>query len=538
MRSFSTLAAVLGAVGLAAAADVVEARSGSQRAAEDSTFLIFDSVYEIPQGWEKLDRPDPSTSLHLQIALPQPDHALFQQTLYDLSTPDHPSYGQHLSRDAVRALIKPRVETTAIVESWLESSGVAESDFKVDNEWVNLIVSVAGAESMLNTTFFNFVQTNDKSQTKYIRTLQYSLPSYVFSHISMIHPTTRFHQIRAERNTVFRTEALVEEVSSAEQSTTVIAASCNSTITPSCLRALYNIGDHYATPVKGSLFGVLGFLEQYAKFDALESFLSTLAPYAVGQNFSAVSINGGLDTQDDTVDDDVEANLDIQYAASIGFNNNINFYSSGGRGPVVPDLDQPRGDSNEPYMETLSYFLNLIDSELPQTVTISYGENEQSVPESYSRTVCDMFGQLGLRGVSVLISSGDSGVGSACQTNDGKNTTRFLPIFPAACPYVTSVGGTYKVEPERAVSFSSGGFSDRFPRPAYQDKAVPTYLKRLGSTWDGLYNPEGRGFPDVAAQGLGFIVVDRNPGTLKLEPISVGGTRYVLRSPSFHTLPD
>lgn len=70
--------------------------------------------------------------------------------------------------------------------------------------------------------------------------------------------------------------------------------------------------------------------------------------------------------------------------------------------------------------------------------------------------------------------------GSACQTNDGKNTTRFLPIFPAACPYVTSVGGTYRVEPERAISFSSGGFSDLWDRPAYQDEAVNEYLNILG----------------------------------------------------------
>ena len=57
-------------------------------------------------------------------------------------------------------------------------------------------------------------------------------------------------------------------------------------------------------------------------------------------------------------------------------------------------------------------------------------------------STCSMFAQLGARGVSVLFSSGDTGVGSACETNDGKNATRFLPIFPAACPFVTSVGGT------------------------------------------------------------------------------------------------
>lgn len=132
---------------------------------------------------------------------------------------------------------------------------------------------------------------------------------------------------------------------------------------------------------------------------------------------------------------------------------------------------------------------------------------------------CSLFAQLGARGVSIIFSSGDTGVGSACQTNDGKNTTRFLPIFPAACPFVTSVGGTHHVEPEVAIHFSSGGFSDRFPRPAYQEAAVTEYLVKLGNKWEGLYNPLGRGFPDVAAQAQNFIVVDRG------SEIRVGGTR-------------
>lgn len=120
--------------------------------------------------------------------------------------------------------------------------------------------------------------------------------------------------------------------------------------------------------------------------------------------------------------------------------------------------------------------------------------------------------------MSVIFSSGDTGVGSACQTNDGKNTTRFLPIFPAACPYVTSVGGTFQFNPEQAVSFSSGGFSDLYERPSYQDAAVSKYLTKLGTQWTGLYNAKGRGFPDVAAQGRAYRVVDK--GT----QISVGGT--------------
>lgn len=213
--------------------------------------------------------------------------------------------------------------------------------------------------------------------------------------------------------------------------------------------------------------------------------------------------------------------MDIQYTLGlVAPALKANYYSTPNRGVLVPDLDQPTeaDNQNEPYLDFFTYLVNLPDGQLPQVLSTSYGEDEQSVPEEYSKKVCDLIGQLGTRGVSVIFSSGDTGVGSACQTNDGKNTTRFLPIFPASCPFVTSVGGTTKIDPEEAIYFSSGGFSDRWARPSYQDAAVTDYLKKLGSQWDGLYNPKGRGFPDVAAQGARFRVVDKGA------QISVGGT--------------
>ena len=39
-----------------------------------------------------------------------------------------------------------------------------------------------------------------------------------------------------------------------------------------------------------------------------------------------------------------------------------------------------------------------------------------------------------------MFSSGDDGVGAGdCLTNDGTNTRRFQPNFPASCPFVTTV---------------------------------------------------------------------------------------------------
>ena len=71
---------------------------------------------------------------------------------------------------------------------------------------------------------------------------------------------------------------------------------------------------------------------------------------------------------------------------------------------------------------------------------------------------------------------------------------------------MTSVGATQGTS-ETAASFSSGGFSNYFSQPSYQSSAVSTYLSALGSTYSGRYNASGRGFPDVAAQGVAYKVV-------------------------------
>ena len=81
------------------------------------------------------------------------------------------------------------------------------------------------------------------------------------------------------------------------------------------------------------------------------------------------------------------------------------------------------------------------------------GEPETDVPFNHALRVCSLYAQLGVRGVSALHSSGDSGT-AGCT-----NPRVFVQVFPSGCPYVTSIGGTYKI-PETTVPFSGGGFSN------------------------------------------------------------------------------
>ncbi|KZF19081.1 tripeptidyl peptidase SED3 [Xylona heveae TC161] len=505
MRSLSLLAGICSA--LAGFASVNAAASGPASFPE-----IFEQLNSVPEGWKAVGVPDTSKRVNFRIAVTQPNPGFFEQTVLDISTPNHPKYGKHLKLEELKALIRPTAEATNAITSWLLEHGVPPNAIHDDGEWINFNATVGQAEKMLDTKFKYYRSNVDGAER--IRTLQYSLPQYLHQYIDMIQPTTRFGQIRPQRSWVIDKQIL------GQAGKGLNVTGCNQTITPACLKELYKIKDFKADPNNGNKLGIAGYLEEYAKFADLGQFLKEYAPYAAGASFKYQQVHGGQWKQNDTVDDDVEANLDIQYGLSLSYPTPNEYYITGGRGLLVPDLDQPDAsdDENEPYLDFLNYILSLPEDELPQTLSTSYGEDEQSVPEPYSRTVCSMFGQLGARGVSVIFSSGDTGVGSACQTNDGNKTTRFLPTFPASCPWVTSVGATHYVAPEAGISFSSGGFSDRFPTPGWQKHAVDRYLNILGDQWKGLYNPNGRGIPDVSAQGSHFHVIDQG------KEILVGGT--------------
>lgn len=71
-----------------------------------------------------------------------------------------------------------------------------------------------------------------------------------------------------------------------------------------------------------------------------------------------------------------------------------------------------------------------------------------------------------------------------------------------------SVGATEGVS-ETSATLSGGGFSNIFAQQTFQAAAVTSYLAQLGATYQGLFNPAGRAYPDVSAQGERILIVYR-----------------------------
>ncbi|CCL99285.1 uncharacterized protein FIBRA_01301 [Fibroporia radiculosa] len=468
-----------------------------------------------PRGWTKV-RPAPADhTIELRIGLPQSNFRELETHLDEISDPLHERYGAHLSKEEVEDLIAPPSDSLRLVDEWLASSGIFEDQLSRSSakDWIIVKVPVSLAETMLETEYH--VWTHEASRESIIRTTSYSLPEHLHDHIDLVQPTTLFSRFR-KMETTYR---FIQEVPAAQDTTPgyipvpsayngEVDASCNGTITPTCLKQLYNAVGYEPSATGGNHIAVTGYLEQYANYEDFHMFNEALVPAATGSSFNVVYINGGQNNQTPSAAG-VEADLDTQYAFGLTYPTPRTFYTTGGSPPFQPDDLEPT-DSNEPYANWLAYVLNSTD--LPQTISTSYGDDEQTVPYSYAERVCAEFAQLGARGVSIMFSSGDGGVGDGdpdpatqlCYSNDGLNVTKFIPGFPASCPYVTAVGGTIYV-PEVAFNISGGGFSDYFPRPSYQDAAVSAFLEKLApGTYEGLYNPNGRAYPDVSAQSNFF----------------------------------
>ncbi|KAH9023378.1 tripeptidyl peptidase A, partial [Lactarius pseudohatsudake] len=493
--------------------------SGAPRA------LKLRETIEPPRNWVNLGPAPPTHVIPLRIALPQARFPELEQHLTEISDPFHSRYGKHLSKEEVEALVAPHASSVDAVHEWLDSHGIQKEACHRSpaGDWVTVHLPVAQAEEMLGTEFRVWKHTQDDDIL--VRTTEYSLPAHLDRHIELIQPTTAFNRAKGRRTTFrFSPAPNVAPLSSNDKifvagSGVTVDASCNTTITVSCLKQLYNAVGY--VPGATTSIAITAYSEQFANIGDLQAFYAEQVPQALNSTINFASVRGGLNSQNAS-QAGAEANLDVQFGFGISYPISRTFYSTGGRTPSTPDANTPT-KTNEPYLEWLDYVLAQEKRDLPLVISTSYGDDEQTLSRLLALHICTKFAQLGARGVSLIFSSGNGGVGGV--NPDSATQTKFIPVFPASCPFVTAVGGTVHI-PEVAAGFSGGGFSNYFERPNWQNRAVQSFLDSLPKgTYAGLFNPTGRAIPDVSAQADFFRIF------LKGNPVLIGGTSAA--APSF-----
>lgn len=277
-------------------------------------------------------------------------------------------------------------------------------------------------------------------------------------------------------------------------------------ITPNVAKRLYSVPDHeYGSSAFGNKMSVAEFDGQYYSTADLQTFLQ-LVNYVPSQGVNvSVTVAGNGGNIEKLPGG--ESTLDVDWTLAIAPNVPLVFWSVGLGGFLVEWAQQVAADPNPPFVHS-----------------ISYGVPEVDETADYTDRMDQELQKLGLRGITVMTTSGDIGV------DDGQNCTQDTPDYPSSSQWGTSLGATALVrntdmpvcsslicdqmeEVPCAADLGSqfttgGGFSFRYATPSYQLAAVQNYLKTAPDLPpSGWYNPNGRGYNDFAALGFRMMTV-------------------------------
>lgn len=285
-----------------------------QPIAQAATFTHYSKA---PVGWASTGSSDTAEALQtFSIALTMQNIDQLESKLLDVSTPGSANYGAHWDDDTVKSFFAPSSDAVSSVTAWLEAGGV--SNYNVDGAFIDFGATLDTANSLMNASY----QQYTKDGTTKLRTLSYSIPDDVESHIALIDPGLYFGSSRAFMPTRSRTaqEAAPRKPATRtmqkdapgkiDARTATIDAACQTSISPQCLKELYNVGNYTPKVSSGSKVGFGSFLGESAQYADAFTFeeLYGLAP----QNFSVVLIANATNDQNPDTASYGEANLDVE----------------------------------------------------------------------------------------------------------------------------------------------------------------------------------------------------------------------------------
>ncbi|KAF8209685.1 peptidase S8/S53 domain-containing protein [Mycena galopus ATCC 62051] len=447
--------------------------------------VVHESLSAAPGSFVHQGAAAPTDMLTLRLALAPNNIAGLQAKMMSISAPSSSEYRKWMTADEVKSFVKPSSATTSALNDFVSAHGLNATVISPHEDWMSVTLPVSAANNLFAAQFE--VYSHPSMSNTITRTLSVSLPQELVGHVQAIHPTTAFARPSGHKT-----------IGHSQSKKRATSPSCNThlasgVITPACLQAIYGIPATPATQSNNSLM-VTAYVDEFARKADLEQFLKLTRPDIdpEAESFTLVSLAGGINPQS-AADAGGEASLDIQYTAGIATGVPLQFLSVGGEDFATALLD------------TTTFIDGLADP--PTVLSTSYSENEALFGATMASKICDGYMALGARGISILFSSGDGGVRGGHDDLSECNNSTFVPTFPNSCPWVTSVGATTGFGPETATNFTGGGFSNYFPMPSYQSDAVSGFLEQLPSDFFGVFNSNGRGYPDVALQGLSFDVV-------------------------------
>ena len=426
------------------------------------------------------------------MAMRQNNIDVLERHLYEISNPLSYKYGTVLSKSEIRNIIEPSYLEQQEVLQWLYNNGV----YRVKN-YGDSMRFLASQDKIKQ--LFSMSSLDDRVTDKL---LDYTIPDHLTNIIEFVE---MYHN---EKNTRQAKNGIQNAIFGPPQRS---SDTDDRFFARESLMRMYNVSSE---SISQDVVGVLAEFQSNGGFSPQDL---TIHQAVNGQDKNPVTrVVGG------NIGIDVESVLDVQMMSQAGNGMDIWFWDS-------------------PYW-LYAFAVDYFNSQnIGDIVSMSWGWSEDSqcdivdcsaglTSQKYVERVNNEFLKIALRGVTIVVASGDAGAPG--RTNEGCDYERPInPVFPGSSKYVTSIGATsvpmnatilntttplcknsscIVSEEERSISFeqvgwTAGGGFDLYEEatPWWQSTEVFDYFKKDNKSLpaQGLFNQNGRAYPDVTAIG-------------------------------------
>lgn len=358
-----------------------------------------------PGKWIIVGDAKPTDAVNFKILLIQRNLDLLEATFWEVSDPKHNNYGKFLTKEQIHDMVAPDHATYDRIVKWLHNSGVPAASVGVFSDFVKVKTTVEIASVLFNTQFS--VYKSLKSGHKLVRILGRAyIPDDLQSDIDFVTGLSELIETRPK----FWPKTQQNQKNLKQQPYDPI-------VTPNMLRDYYKLGDTRGSNTTNNLQGIASYAD-YFSMGALEEFYKA---YNLSNPIQVSTI--GPNCQPDC--DNLESDLDMQYITSMGLGVNTVF------------INHPDG---EWILDFAHKLVTMTNPPLVNSMSYGFGEIEQC----YLTKDCSVYGysplqyiyrsevelqKVGVRGITVLVSSGDDGA----PTFDGASGN--CPLDPSFyCP--------------------------------------------------------------------------------------------------------
>lgn len=482
----------------------------------------------ISSDFKLLGRANPTDIKTFTVGMPPRDFEGLDAELTAVSDVTNPKYGQWLTKEQVWAYMQPEAATRQAAFKWATSTGAKCTEQMT--AW-RCYGTVRQVETLLSTELGLYMH---KDSGKYIvrASKEASVPENLVGIVNVVTGVTQFP---APHLGVRRPIEIVK------------AGAVDYSIVPSTLRHQYNVPSSQTGSAANTQAAV-----EFQGYPAptqtdMDKFFTSIGekPYTIPKS----QIIGPYNPQEGAD----ESTLDVQYLGAMGVGNNNWYWTE--TDWLYEFGNDLASQTPLPAVLSISYAWYELDNcnISPGVKPCQGATNETAGSVAFVTAVNQLFAAAVARGTTMLSASGDSGAhGRTDPSCTGKPTRA---DFPAASPYVTSVGATelaagvtgkapepicagtlqcalsgYEiVASNKVLSFfsSGGGFSNVAAQPAWQADVVNKYIKNATAVPAAAdFNAKGRGFPDVAALGHNYYIqmggVNHVDGTSASTPTMAG----------------